>query len=366
MSREVSASDVAATLASVAGRGVALKVFAIGTLVLLGALMITGVVTTGVSAAGGTASCQIGSAAMGTNIIATDDAQGLARTATEVANEMNMPGRAVLVILMAGFQESTMRNLDYGDRDSLGWLQQRPSQGWGTAEQVMDPAHAATMFYTHLRAVPGWLTMAPGDAAQAVQVSGFPDAYAKWQTAAADLASQVGADLSRAGDAYGDGQTLAGVTTDTGEACGVGAPLTGTAATTPENATICPDPTTGRGCITPRTGAFVTALKASGLAVPSLRCWDAHSWNPTSDHPKGRACDAAISSGFPNADQAARGEAIATWTIDNAAALGVHYVIWSGQIWTAKKGWRPYDGAGIYDVGDASGGHYDHVHISVY
>ena len=84
----------------------------------------------------------------------------------------------VTVALATALQESDLRNLDFGDRDSLGLFQQRPSQGWGTEEEVMNPHFASSKFYQALERVEGWETMAVTVAAQAVQRSGFPDAYA--------------------------------------------------------------------------------------------------------------------------------------------------------------------------------------------
>lgn len=84
----------------------------------------------------------------------------------------------VTVAIATAIQESSLYNLDYGDRDSVGLFQQRPSQGWGTVEEIMDPYYSARKFYAALSAVAGWETMPVTEAAQAVQRSGFPDAYA--------------------------------------------------------------------------------------------------------------------------------------------------------------------------------------------
>jgi len=81
--------------------------------------------------------------------------------------------------IATAMQESGLRNLDYGDRDSLGLFQQRPSQGWGTVEEVSDPHHAALAFYWALKKIDGWEDMRVTDAAQTVQRSGFPEAYEK-------------------------------------------------------------------------------------------------------------------------------------------------------------------------------------------
>jgi hypothetical protein len=82
-----------------------------------------------------------------------------------------------------------LRNLSYGDRDSLGLFQQRPSQGWGTEAQVQDPGYAAGKFFDHLVLVPGWETGRLTDVAQAVQRSGFPEAYQQWEPVATELAA---------------------------------------------------------------------------------------------------------------------------------------------------------------------------------
>jgi len=95
---------------------------------------------------------------------------------------MGIPDRGVVIALATAMQESELYNLSYGDRDSLGLFQQRPSQGWGTAEQVQDPRYAARAFYNQLVRVPGWEQMRLTDAAQAVQRSAFPEAYQKWES----------------------------------------------------------------------------------------------------------------------------------------------------------------------------------------
>ena len=114
-----------------------------------------------------------------------------ARNATTIAavgRREGLPDHAVTIALATAMQESGLHNLDYGDLDSRGLFQQRPSQGWGTPQQVTDPAHAASSFYHHLVHVKGWQTMDTGQAAQAVQHSAAPDAYAKWEQQARLLA----------------------------------------------------------------------------------------------------------------------------------------------------------------------------------
>ncbi|WP_374936822.1 C40 family peptidase [Streptomyces sp. Ru73] len=117
--------------------------------------------------------------------------------ATGVA--LKMPARGQVVALATALQESDLRNLNYGDRDSLGLFQQRPSQGWGTPAQVRDPVHASTEFYEHLKKVSGWQSMTVAQAAQAVQASAQPDAYAKWEPLAAALQKALAASVAGTG-----------------------------------------------------------------------------------------------------------------------------------------------------------------------
>jgi hypothetical protein len=127
----------------------------------------------------------------------TDQAAN-ATTIAAVGKTLGMPDHAVTVALAAALQESKLYNLDYGDHDSLGLFQQRPSQGWGTAAQVMDPRYASTAFFTHLGKIAGWETLPVTDAVQAVQHSAAPDAYAQWEDEARVLAQAITGELPAA------------------------------------------------------------------------------------------------------------------------------------------------------------------------
>lgn len=105
--------------------------------------------------------------------------------------ERGLPARAVSIALATAYQESKIVNIDYGDRDSLGLFQQRPSQGWGTEEQVLDPVYATNAFYDALEQVEGYEDMEITVAAQQVQRSAFPDAYADHEADARALASAL-------------------------------------------------------------------------------------------------------------------------------------------------------------------------------
>ncbi|MFI6769824.1 heavy metal transporter [Streptomyces sp. NPDC050355] len=110
-----------------------------------------------------------------------------AATISAVASSRGLPERAVTIALATAMQESGLRNIDFGDRDSVGLFQQRPSQDWGTVKQIMDPVYSAGEFYRHLAKVPGYSRLPLTVAAQKVQRSGYPQAYAKHEANAARL-----------------------------------------------------------------------------------------------------------------------------------------------------------------------------------
>lgn len=108
-----------------------------------------------------------------------------------VAVRRGLPPRAASIALATAYQETGIRNLDYGDRDSVGLFQQRPSQGWGTKKQLMDPDYAAGKFYDALVKINDWQTDDINDVAQKVQRSGHPEAYSDHETDARVLASAL-------------------------------------------------------------------------------------------------------------------------------------------------------------------------------
>jgi hypothetical protein len=118
-----------------------------------------------------------------------------ARIIIQVGRELGIPNYGIVIALATAAQESHLRNLDYGDRDSVGLFQQRPTSGWGTDSQIRDPRYAARAFFggptsttpgdtIGLLDVEQWQHMSLTDAAQAVQISAFPEAYAKWEVSA--------------------------------------------------------------------------------------------------------------------------------------------------------------------------------------
>jgi len=114
-----------------------------------------------------------------------------AATIAAVAIRLGLSDHAVSIGLATAMQESKLHNLDYGDRDSVGLFQQRPSQGWGSRSQILDPHYAATAFFRRLVMVQGWEAMPVAVAAQAVQRSASGAAYADWEPTARALAQSL-------------------------------------------------------------------------------------------------------------------------------------------------------------------------------
>ncbi len=145
-----------------------------------------------VTATGDTASTSSSSSSSGSDHYSfTSEQAGNAATIAAVGTKLGLPPHAVTIALATAWQESKLINLTGGDRDSAGLFQQRPSQGWGTYDQVTDPVHAATAFYQHLIAKPGWDQLSVTEAAQRVQHSATPDAYAQWEPEARAMASAL-------------------------------------------------------------------------------------------------------------------------------------------------------------------------------
>ena len=138
---------------------------------------------------------------------------------------------------------------------------------------------------------------------------------------------------------------------------------------TGDGAAMVEDPSGTGGQVTARTAHMVTQTRN---AFPDTG-WACYSPRPgqKSDHPEGRACDVTVGNQigyYPSSEQTAYGWQITDWLETNADTLGISYLIWQGKIWSpvrADEGWRPYTGGGMHDPGDVTGGHFDHIHISV-
>ncbi|WP_425245248.1 heavy metal transporter [Streptomyces sp. NEAU-NA10] len=228
-----------------------------------------------------------------------------AATIAAVGTNRGMPERAVTIALATALQESALRNLDHGDRDSLGLFQQRPSQGWGTAREVTDPAYAANIFYEHLAKVRDYTELPLTVAAQRVQRSGYPEAYAKHEPDATLLAAAL------------TGASAATLTCE-------GRPQTATA-TGPDAVRAALVRDFGRGALeqagaqveeaaaTPSAAADVPAAETSGRTVTL----------PVTD-------ETAAGRGISE-----RGWQLAHWAVANASALHIERVTYGGREWVA-------------------------------
>jgi len=136
---------------------------------------------------------------LGTSHRYSTDRAANAALISATAVDRRLPPRAASIALATAFQESRLQNIDYGDRDSLGLFQQRPSQGWGSEEQIMDPIYSTNAFYDALEEIPDYTSGDINDIAQRVQRSGHPEAYRDHETEgrlyASALTGQSGANL---------------------------------------------------------------------------------------------------------------------------------------------------------------------------
>ncbi|MFJ1541352.1 peptidase M23 [Micromonospora chalcea] len=129
-----------------------------------------------------------------------------AKKIVQAGKEMGVPRRALVIAVATAMQESTLLNYASGvlpesqnyphqaigwDHDSVGLFQQRPSSGWGTVEQLMDPEYATKAFLSALEEIPGWQDLPLSVAAQAVQISAFPDAYAQHEWRAGEVVAEI-------------------------------------------------------------------------------------------------------------------------------------------------------------------------------
>jgi hypothetical protein len=254
-----------------------------------------------------------------------------------IAVRRGLPARATSIALATAYQESKLLNIDYGDRDSLGLFQQRPSQGWGTPDQVLDPVYSTNAFYDALVEVDGYESMEITVAAQAVQRSAFPEAYA---------------------DHEADGRALASALTGYSPAtfsCDLdgGAPAADVELVA---SGLTPRADTVRTELLDRFGRLqLGGFEPDGVSTGHME---------GSAHYDGRAIDVFVRP--INKKNTAKGWAMAHWAVANAARLGIRTVIFDDRIWTAgREGWRDYDPpdrAGDIKILE----HRDHVHVDVF
>jgi hypothetical protein len=125
-----------------------------------------------------------------------------ATTIVRVGQQLGVPDYGIIIALAAAMQESGVRNLNYGDLDSVGLFQQRPSAGWGNRTSLLDTTYATKLFYggpsnpnkgktRGLLDIAGWQSMTVTQAAQRVQISAYPNAYAKWESSAREWFSEL-------------------------------------------------------------------------------------------------------------------------------------------------------------------------------
>lgn len=251
----------------------------------------------------------------------TAEQSGNARIIIREGVAAGVPTKGLVVALVAASQESGLRNLNYGDRDSLGLFQMRPSMGWGTPAQVTDPVYASRKFYSVLQGVTGWDLMSVPAAAQAVERSGFPGAYAQWEPRAWRVVR---------------------------------------AAVTPPSTSVQTVAATSPGVrmpglqpVTQRAQLFIRSrMGFAGIIYGYSHRYIAGT-HTLSEHAKGLALDMMTSDlavGQPIADYFS-GPAAAQW--------GTHNVIWKDRIWTSEgQRWKSYG-----DHGNPTLNHMDHVHV---
>ncbi|MCL7493786.1 C40 family peptidase [Streptomyces sp. MCA2] len=203
-----------------------------------------------------------------------------AQTIITTGISLNVPARGQVVALATAMQESRLRNLGSGDRDSVGLFQQRPSQGWGTAQQLHDPVYATTRFYKALEKVHGWQQLTVAQAAQRVQKSGFPHAYARWESLATALDRAITASLPHSAQGKDAQDASSG-------ASSVCVPSKDGSSWGP-----IPEGKVPKGYKIPK-GAAPRARKAMRWAMQQLGTpyqWGGHCTSPRGPHPMGR-CD---------------------------------------------------------------------------
>jgi hypothetical protein len=250
--------------------------------------------------------CQAGS---GKNTVSLDTQQAsIAATIAGVAADEKLPAHAVTIAYATAMQESKLHNLAYGDLDSVGVFQQRPSEGWGTASQLKDPVYATAAFFRALTKVPGWQQMPVDQAAQAVQHSADGSAYSQYDLMARAMAIAFTGQAAHSvycwpGAGPKPARNLAEAETALGQAFGP-----------------------------PGADRVVTAVATSGPAK-----------SPT----------VAVRV------QAQQAWAVASWLVTHAQAYGVSEVRYDGYQWTASdgsRGWRPATGSANATNADATSG----------
>jgi hypothetical protein len=243
--------------------------------------------------------CQAGAGK--TAVTLDPDQAAIAATIAGVAHWRAMPPRAVMVAYAAALQESHLHNLSYGDRDSVGVFQQRPSEGWGPASKLKNPVYASSKFFGALATVPDYLHTPVYKAAQAVQHSADGYAYVQYQPEAAALAAD----------------------------------FTGHSA----HAVWC----------------WSAAAAPARANLTAARRALAGTFGPMSSHRAATPGDAPAM--VVRAPRPALGWAVATWLVTHASSYGIHDVSYAGYQWrqsSGSSGWTLDRGHARPDVVRAS------------
>jgi hypothetical protein len=275
-----------------------------------------------------------------------------AATIAAVGTGRDLPARAVTIALATALQESGLRNIRHGDRDSLGLFQQRPSMGWGTEKQIMDPSYAAGVFYEHLARVSHYTELPLTVAAQRVQRSGYPDAYAKHETDAALLSAAL------------TGHAAATLTCQ-------GRPDTGATATGPDAVREALVRDFGRDAFQ-EAAAEVNGATPKPTPVPSASTGSdgrtvtvpvPTTANGASDTPTISSTSDATGTAASVKEVLTSGEhgwQLAQWAVANSSALHIRRVTYAGREWTAgstDSQWVPTTAAtGTGTGGQGTGG----------
>ncbi len=246
-----------------------------------------------------------------------------AATIAAVGTGRGMPERAVTIALATALQESQLVNIQHGDLDSLGLFQQRPSQGWGTRKQILDPTYAAGVFYEHLAKVNDYQKLPLTVAAQRVQRSGYPEAYAKHEPDAALLSAAL------------TGQAAATLTCQ-------GLPDTTVTATGPDAVRAALVRDFGR-TVLKETGAEVTGGGSASKDKTKAKSTPA---------PSASATGGSSTVTLPVRSGSTRtGWQLAHWAVANSSALHIERVSYAGREWAAGSADDPWHSTGTKAAG---------------
>jgi len=275
--------------------------------------------------------------------LSTEQAENAALIAA-IGVRRGLPARAVSIALATAYQESKITNIETGDRDSVGLFQQRPSQGWGTRQEILNPYYSIKAFYDALVRIDGYESMRITEAAQEVQRSGFPEAYEDHAEDARALASAL--------TGYSPDGQFTCVVRDSGAP---GSTRLNGAGLTSHAAGVRRD-----------LGAAFGDLPVGGFAAGGV----GNGHMEGSAHYDGRAIDVFVRP--VNQDNNRRGWAIAAYLVAQADRLHIEHVIFDDRVWTSgrtsESGWRDFDPGDTAGKSDATVEileHRDHVHVDV-